>query len=146
MMKSDNPSRGQRSLIRGNLNRGPERGRKMRPTLYAGHCRGCPGKREGICIFTGLPVRDRDPCSAPVPPKRRKRKRPKIDHRTVTDRCKVAELAKLRREAGIKGIVLARRIGISYSYFRDLESGMRRGSVRTFVRWLLALDRERGLL
>lgn len=139
----------QRPLFPGNYRRGPARGRKMRETLYRGTCRGCgfnktiDGARQQ-CHVTGLPVSDKDACRAPMPPrKRKKRMIPKTDQRTVGIRTDVADLAWLRRGLGLTARELASRIGISYSYFRDLESGLRHGSIRTFARWLIELDKER---
>ena len=121
----------------------------MRETLYRGTCRGCGFNRliDGArqCYVTGLPVSDKDACRAPMPPtKRRKRTRPETAQRTVGIRTDVSDLAELRRVIGLTGGELASRIGISYSYFRDLESGLRHGSIRTFARWLIELDKERG--
>ena len=83
----------------------------------------------------------RETCRAPRPPKtKRKRKRPKVSERTVRPRLDVSQLAELRRELEITAAELARQIGISHSYMRDLESGLRAGSVRVFVRWILALE------
>lgn len=62
-------------LLAGNYKRTMRRGRPMREVLTLGHCKGCGAVKDGKCKFTGLVVRDADPCRAPVPPKRRKKRR-----------------------------------------------------------------------
>jgi len=137
----------QRSLLRGNYQRGPDRGRKMREPMYRGTCKGCPAKRDGVCIFTGLVAGDRDACRAPRPVKSRKRRKgPAIVPRILSVRCDVSDLVQARHDLNMSGRELASRVGISYSFLRDLESGLRPGSIRTFARWLIELEKAKGEL
>ena len=51
-------------------------------------------------------------------------------------------LVERRKVAGSTAAELADEVGISSSYFRDLEYGHKPGSLRTYVRWLLVLERS----
>lgn len=115
----------------------------MRETISRGTCRGCAANRDGRCQFTGLPVKDRDTCRAPRPPAKRSRKKPPaISERVVVAATDVADLREARLRLGLTSKELAGKIGISASFLRDLETGLRPGSIRTFVKWLLVLEQE----